>query len=583
MNCDYIHSWLNTAHQSSTPINMGGIVEMHDTVFFYLIVISLLLCWLLGAIMIKFSSNNNKVALVHNHTSDGTLIDTIWTITPALFLMVAVGLPGFKLLSLMDESITPNISVKAVGDQWYWSYQEYTLPNNGIANESDSTALAYSNALAYSGSLLNQDSTPMIPWVETSPMAQGRKLLERMASHYPQGHDVSQFLKRHAAHLLSLPVGDTGIPSNLFDPEVLASNPDVIKLDPLFTKRNFSNTSGVYYAFTTEGGYVGSATNQVTRWDNHYAEIADGHNSKFHTAVRNWDGIGSFNFFSPKLTPDYMSMFRLEHPGSLLPTDNVVKSILRIYTQFEARIYEQAVISHLAPLYNDDHIVAFTSNWNPQTAKLGGQGHPIQALGLHSGETYYFTGKREASRFLNIITLDMGRITNYAGYWRTSDTLGEPVSFIDVSTPMKVGSPHKLPKDLLPQIDYFSIPDGEVWAFSDKFEFLSKDNGLGSAAKPYGVSKQTAVRNVNRIFCEATLAGLPAMIYFARNLNPVSGTPPNPITVVDSKDNITRNYVSIAEFLKENHPNPKNARSTDVVRRLGKLYMGRWTINYTKS
>jgi heme/copper-type cytochrome/quinol oxidase subunit 2 len=51
-----------------------------------------------------------------------TLIELIWTITPALIL-IAIAFPSFKLLYLLDEVIDPVITVKAIGNQWFWSYE----------------------------------------------------------------------------------------------------------------------------------------------------------------------------------------------------------------------------------------------------------------------------------------------------------------------------------------------------------------------------------------------------------------------------------------------------------------------------
>lgn len=51
-----------------------------------------------------------------------TLIELVWTITPALILIL-IAFPSFKLLYLMDEVSDPAMSVLAEGHQWYWSYQ----------------------------------------------------------------------------------------------------------------------------------------------------------------------------------------------------------------------------------------------------------------------------------------------------------------------------------------------------------------------------------------------------------------------------------------------------------------------------
>lgn len=51
-----------------------------------------------------------------------TLIELIWTITPAVILIL-IAFPSFKLLYLMDEVNDPSMSIIAEGHQWYWSYQ----------------------------------------------------------------------------------------------------------------------------------------------------------------------------------------------------------------------------------------------------------------------------------------------------------------------------------------------------------------------------------------------------------------------------------------------------------------------------
>ena len=65
-----------------------------------------------------------KKALIQfpNRVQHGTRIEIIWTITPALILM-CVAVPSFALLYSVDEIIDPEMTIKAVGHQWYWSYE----------------------------------------------------------------------------------------------------------------------------------------------------------------------------------------------------------------------------------------------------------------------------------------------------------------------------------------------------------------------------------------------------------------------------------------------------------------------------
>lgn len=99
-----------------------GIVELHNDIFFFLVIISLAVFWILYVIVTYF--NNKDTIFVHKYWTHGTLIELIWTITPAIILMF-IAQPSFSLLYILDEVISPTMTLKAVGHQWYWSY-EYT-------------------------------------------------------------------------------------------------------------------------------------------------------------------------------------------------------------------------------------------------------------------------------------------------------------------------------------------------------------------------------------------------------------------------------------------------------------------------
>ena len=92
-----------------------------------------------------------------------TLIELIWTITPALIL-IAIAFPSFRLLYLLDEVISPTITIKVVGHQWYWSYEYSDYVNeSGESIEFDSYMLPESDLELGQFRLLDVDNKVIVP------------------------------------------------------------------------------------------------------------------------------------------------------------------------------------------------------------------------------------------------------------------------------------------------------------------------------------------------------------------------------------------------------------------------------------
>jgi len=117
--CDAPRPWGIYFQDSATP-QMEGLVELHDNILFYLVIILFGVGWLLISIVKNYT--NTEAPISHKYLSHGTLIELIWTITPALILIL-IAFPSFKLLYLMDEVSDPAMAILAEGHQWYWSYQ----------------------------------------------------------------------------------------------------------------------------------------------------------------------------------------------------------------------------------------------------------------------------------------------------------------------------------------------------------------------------------------------------------------------------------------------------------------------------
>lgn len=116
----------------ATPI-MEGIMLLHDYIWMYLILSLATVIWMLGSILFEFFFTPRLVILqellnrrldmdkVRNYVHAPTL-EIFWTITPSIIL-VLIAIPSFALLYAMDEVLEPQITFKAIGHQWYWSYE----------------------------------------------------------------------------------------------------------------------------------------------------------------------------------------------------------------------------------------------------------------------------------------------------------------------------------------------------------------------------------------------------------------------------------------------------------------------------
>ena len=157
---DIAEPWQLGFQDSAAP-GFTGLVSLHNTIGFYLIVISLAVFWVLFSLIYYYNYNKNPIA--HKYLTHGTVLELVWTITPALIL-IAIAFPSFRLLYLMDEVISPTLTIKIVGHQWYWSY-EYSdfITDSGESIDFDSYMIPESDLELGQFRLLDVDNRLIIP------------------------------------------------------------------------------------------------------------------------------------------------------------------------------------------------------------------------------------------------------------------------------------------------------------------------------------------------------------------------------------------------------------------------------------
>jgi len=115
--------WEYKLQEAATQV-MEDITWFHNWLLITITLITLFVLALLAIVAVKFNSKANPVP---SKTTHNTLIEVAWTLIPVLIL-VAIAIPSFKLLFLELDIPKADLTIKATGKQWYWSY---AYPDNG--------------------------------------------------------------------------------------------------------------------------------------------------------------------------------------------------------------------------------------------------------------------------------------------------------------------------------------------------------------------------------------------------------------------------------------------------------------------
>jgi len=115
--------WEMTLQPAASPV-MENIISFHNLLLVIITLITLFVLALLVIVVVKFNAKTNPVP---SKTTHNTLIEVAWTLIPVLIL-VGIAVPSFRLLFQQLDIPKADLTVKATGKQWYWSY---SYPDNG--------------------------------------------------------------------------------------------------------------------------------------------------------------------------------------------------------------------------------------------------------------------------------------------------------------------------------------------------------------------------------------------------------------------------------------------------------------------
>lgn len=128
-------TWAQIGLQNRASPLIEQLIFFHD----HALLILILITTLVGYFIVRLTTNK----YVNRYLLDGQIIEIIWTVLPAVILII-LALPSLRLLYLIDETTEPSITLKTIGHQWYWRYEysdfkdiefdSYMIPLNSLEN-----------------------------------------------------------------------------------------------------------------------------------------------------------------------------------------------------------------------------------------------------------------------------------------------------------------------------------------------------------------------------------------------------------------------------------------------------------------
>jgi cytochrome c oxidase subunit II len=116
-------NWQLGFEEAASP-TMERIVGFHNLLLIIITLITIFVTVLLLYVMYRFSEKRNPTP---SRTTHNTTIEVLWTVIPVIILVI-IAIPSFKLLYYADRAEDAEMTIKAIGNQWYWSYE---YPDDG--------------------------------------------------------------------------------------------------------------------------------------------------------------------------------------------------------------------------------------------------------------------------------------------------------------------------------------------------------------------------------------------------------------------------------------------------------------------
>ena len=115
---------------AASPV-MEQIEDFHRLLVWIIVAVCLFVLALLVWIVVRYRAGANAVPSKVHHN---TLLEVAWTLIPVIIL-VFIAVPSFRLLYFEAVLPKPDVTIKAIGKQWFWTY-EYPGAQAGFTYDS---------------------------------------------------------------------------------------------------------------------------------------------------------------------------------------------------------------------------------------------------------------------------------------------------------------------------------------------------------------------------------------------------------------------------------------------------------------
>lgn len=116
-------NWQMGMQPAVTPVE-EKLQQFHTELLFIITAVCIFVAILLIYVMLRFNQRANQVpSKTHHHT----LLEVVWTLVPVIILVI-IAIPSFRLLYFEAQIPKPDVTIEAIGRQWYWTY---AFPKDG--------------------------------------------------------------------------------------------------------------------------------------------------------------------------------------------------------------------------------------------------------------------------------------------------------------------------------------------------------------------------------------------------------------------------------------------------------------------